>query len=1227
MTRRQRIEDLTGFALPGQPALSPDGREVVYVLTTVDAAADKNVTSLWRADAGGGAAGGGSADGTRSGSADSTRSGSADSTRSGNARQLTRGTADTAPAWSPDGAKIAFLRAGSALGGSAPGSNPGSTLSGGPTQVWLLPAAGGEPEQVTALPLGAGAPAWSPDGSKIAFGAPVDLHAMPGEDDAARARRATAPVVATRLDYKADGAGLLRTIRKHLHVLDLASGKVRQVTEGDWHASDPVWSPDSARLAFGAAGGLDGAPDADLRFRAPLYTVDVSGGWARPVEVALADGYGAPAAWTPDGSALIVIGRDRVGEPAVATRGDDPMRAARAAVGHAALLRVPLSPAGDITDLAGSLDRNVMGGGPGYPGGVPALTDGGSTALFCVRDRGCTHLYAVPADGSGAPRPVLAEAGHVVSGLSVAGGKAAVVLATPSSFGEIVIVDLASRGRTTLTGHGAGQSSAGQERGAGQDAAGLYLREPREFTISDGTTVEGWLIRDPGTAGPAPLLLDIHGGPHNAWHGAADPVHVYHQVLAARGWAVLLLNPRASDGYGEAFYTAAVGAWGVADARDFLEPVEELVAAGVADPARLAVTGYSYGGYMTCYLTSRDSRFAAAVAGGAVSDLTSMAGTSDAARELSDWEWGADSPRGRDFSASDPITRVTDVTTPTLLLHGDADIRCPVGQAEEWHVALRELRVDSQLVRYPGASHLFILDGMPSHRIDYNQRVVDWVEQYASTSSRPKGDPVLMSSAHWQRRLAVLAERHKVPGASLGILRLGRDGKPDELVEASYGYANVPAKIEATADTLFQIGSISKVWTATVVMQLVDEGKLDLDAPVAEVLPELQLADSGVAKTVTMRQLLSHISGIEGDVFTDTGRGDDCVEKYVALMGEVKQNHPLGATWSYCNSGFVLAGRVIEKLTGLTWDAALREKLFTPLGLKHTVTLPEEALLFRTASGHVDVSNEPVLAPVWQLPRSLGPAGLITSIPADVLAFARMHLTGGLAADGTRVLSARSAAAMTEFQAEVPDKYVLGDSWGIGWIRFGWDGQRLIGHDGNTIGQAAFLRILPDPDNAGAGLAVTLLTNGGHTRDLYGDLYREIFAELAGVSMPTPITPPTHSTGAQSPGAAQPVQADITPHLGRYERAGVTMEILPGTVLEDGVETAGPVLRTTLTGPLAELEPDDTVHTYPMTAISQDLYVVREPGTETWIPVTFYALATGERYLHFGARATPKVDG
>src|SRR5262249_5247014 len=157
-------------------------------------------------------------------------------------RRLTRGPTDSSPAWSPDAASLAFLRA-----------------ADGPAQLWLLPAGGGEPEQLTTLPLGAGAPVWSPDGSRLAFGAPTDP--APG---------AAGPIVTDRLDYQADGAGYLGAIRKHLFVLDVASKACRQVTRGDWHAGDPSWSPDGTKLAFAAAT----APDADLSYRAPLYVVD-----------------------------------------------------------------------------------------------------------------------------------------------------------------------------------------------------------------------------------------------------------------------------------------------------------------------------------------------------------------------------------------------------------------------------------------------------------------------------------------------------------------------------------------------------------------------------------------------------------------------------------------------------------------------------------------------------------------------------------------------------------------------------------------------------------------------------------------------------------------------------------------------------------------------------------------------------------------------------------------
>jgi dipeptidyl aminopeptidase/acylaminoacyl peptidase/CubicO group peptidase (beta-lactamase class C family) len=1094
MTRRLRIDDLTDLAVPSQPALSPDGSRVVYVLRTLDAEADRNVDELWLVPAGG-----------------------------GTPRRLTRGPADVAPAWSPDGSRLAFLREG---------------------QVHVLAADGGEPEKVTDLPLGAGAPVWSPHGDRIAFTSAVDLTG------------GTGPLVTTGVDYQADGAGRFGATRNQLHVVHLGAGDCRRLTDGD-HVGRPSWSPDGRTVAFTRKLGAD----SDLTFRTAVHLLDVDDPKAEPRVVALEEGIAGTVSFGTDGHSLLVVGHPGL------------------RLGHAHLLRVPLDGSEPV-DLTGHLDRNVMPGGPAYPGALPVETADGRL-LFAIRDRGCSHLW----DEDG---PVLAGSGRVVSALSVAGSTAVVALATPTSYGEIVALDLTTGAETVLTDHGPSDIT-------------LFVPEERTFTISDGTEVQAWLVRDPEREGPLPLLLDVHGGPHNAWNAAADEMHFHHQELAARGWAVLLVNPRGSDGYGAAFYDGVQGAWGVADHLDFLEPIDALVAEGLADPDRLAVTGYSYGGFMTCWLTAHDDRFKAAVAGGVVSDLVSEYGASDDGALMGRYELGGPPWQRREaYAAMSPITRVGQVTTPTLVLHGEDDLTCPVGQAQQWHTSLRDRGVPTELVLYPGASHVFILLGLPSQRLDYGRRVVDWVERYAVQGGRARIDV-----AHWERRLAKLAAEHGVPGAQLGILRLGRNGTADELVETAYGVLNARTQQPVSTDALFQIGSITKVWTATVAMALVDEGLLELDAPVAEVLPELRLADPDVTKQVTVRHLLNHTSGIDGDVFTDTGRGDDCLEKYVEILGDAGQNHPLGATWSYCNSGFALLGRVIEKATGTTWDQAMRERLFTPLGLDHTVTLPEEALLFAAAVGHDDQDGELVPAPAWQLPRSIGPAGLVTSTVADVLAFARMHLTGGVAPAGTRLLSEESAAAMAAHQADLPDKLVLGDSWGLGWIRFGWDGHRLIGHDGNTLGQAAFLRVLPDRETGG-GLAVALLTNGGHTRDLYEDLYREVFAEVAGLEMPRPFAPP-----------AEPVEVDVAPYVGRYERTSVIMEV------ESGPE--GPLLRTTLTGPLAELVPDP-VEEHPLVPAGPALFAVKPPEAETWAPVTFYELPTGERYVHFGVRATPRVD-
>lgn len=454
-----------------------------------------------------------------------------------------------------------------------------------------------------------------------------------------------------------------------------------------------------------------------------------------------------------------------------------------------------------------------------------------------------------------------------------------------------------------------------------------------------------------------------------------------------------------------------------------------------------------------------------------------------------------------------------------------------------------------------------------------------------------------VDAASWRDRLLELMVRYRVPGATLGILHDG------EISATGAGVLSKATGVEVTPGSLFQIGSITKVWTATLVMQLVDEGALELDTPVAEVLPGFRVADPDVGRAVTTRHLLTHTSGIDGDVFTDTGRGDDCLERYVAEMAGVAQNHPLGATWSYCNAGYVVAGRIVEHLAGTTWDRVLRERLIEPLGLGATVTLPEEALLHRTAVGHVgEPGEDPIPATTWVLARSMGPAGLITARVEDLLAFVRMHLSEGVAPGGRRVLSVESVRVMGEKHADLPETHTLGDSWGLGWIRYGWGGERLLGHDGNTIGQSAFLLVLPSH-----GVAVALLTNGGAARDLCHELWSEIFREAVGVEKPAPLGP-----------AASPPDVDVEAYIGRYERAAQTTDVYVG---EDG----GLRLRATVMGPLAEVIPEP-VHEFALVPVEPGLFVLRGPKETTWTPVRFYELADGARYVHYGARANPLVD-
>jgi CubicO group peptidase (beta-lactamase class C family) len=444
-----------------------------------------------------------------------------------------------------------------------------------------------------------------------------------------------------------------------------------------------------------------------------------------------------------------------------------------------------------------------------------------------------------------------------------------------------------------------------------------------------------------------------------------------------------------------------------------------------------------------------------------------------------------------------------------------------------------------------------------------------------------------LDSGHWQERLTLLADKHGVIGASLALSQGG------ELATGATGVLNLRTGHPVTPDSVFLIGSITKVWTATLVMQLVDEELVDLDAPLMTYLPSFKVADPVVSTTVTARQLLCHSSGIDGDFFLDTGRGDDALGRFVGAMGELTQNHPQGAIMSYTNSGYAVLGHMVATLRGATWEEVLRERLFAPLELGSAGTLPEEAIVRSVAVGHLgeDVSDQ------WGGPRSMGPTGLIHATPQDLVTFARLHMSAGVTRAGTRILTAASAAAMTTAQIETKD-LTEGTHWGLGWALDSWDGQAVYGHSGSLTGQLAFLRVLPASD-----LVFALTTNGGRDQgpaELYEALVTEVAAELAGATARVSLQPP-----------ATEIPVDVARFAGTYTRSGFQATV--GASPSGGAQVAVKV-----TGGLVGFVPDMTIELIGYDG--SDLLLGRFEGTDTWMPVIFFEM-DGERYFHAAARA------
>lgn len=623
------------------PQVSPDGRWVAYVVEELAPGGAHRASAIWRV-----------------------------SVETGEASRLTGGAGrDECPRWSPDGGRIAFLS-----DRAWPGA---ASASPGASQLWLLPAGGGEPAPLARAPGGAYAPQWSADGRFVVFVSPES------EADTSAALR------------RAAGAG---SPRAHLpwHRLwrvELASGATRRIAGGAHHVTGFSISPDGRRVAFSS----QPTPEPAGLLEADLWIVPAEGGEPRPL--VRRPGEDAAPAFSADGRSVAFVGQ--AGGPA-------------AWWANRHVFVVP-TEGGEPADLTPGFDEQARGV---REGAGPLWEPGGRSLLFVATWRTDERLFRAFMDR----QPALAVS------------KSAGVDAEPSLGGDGTVLAWTHEDPARAADLWVRRSPEREGRAltdANPEAAALRVLPKRvvKWRATDGREIEGLLIEPVAPArGAPPLLVMIHGGPawaHVASFTPGNPVYPY-ALLAQSGWAVLLPNPRGSGGYGADFRGAIVGDWAGRDLDDVLSGVDELARLGLADPERLAVCGWSYGGYLAGCIVTRTGRFRAAVIGAGMADLG--AALASDVPELSRWylgRWPWEDPAA--YVERSPFYRAGNVTTPTAFVHGSADRRVPPDQALAFWRALERRGVPTDFLMLPNQPHLPF---DPRHQRAAMQFHLDWLTKW-----------------------------------------------------------------------------------------------------------------------------------------------------------------------------------------------------------------------------------------------------------------------------------------------------------------------------------------------------------------------------------------------------------------------------------------------------------------------------------------------------------------
>lgn len=679
--RRITADDLLSFRWVQDMALSPDGRTVAYTQEIIAARRD-----------------------APDGPSHEYRSHIwlAD-TAGGTPRPFTAGEhRDQRPLWSPDGKRILFV---SDRGTPAkPGIRP-------PKHLWVIPLYGGEARRITQAEHSPAEAAWSPDGAQVAFTGKTPVADKPASD----------VKIITRMKHKFDGEGFWDNRYKHIFVVPADGGPARQVTSGDYDHREPAWSFDGGRLAFVA----NRSEDADYTNVADLWMLTLATGEMRRLTAGV--GPIAGAAWSPDGTMIAYLGHDNVCMGASNTM----------------LWVVPAGGGGEPRALTHHYDRSlihhVLSDMRAHPhAGHPTWSPDGRFIFVMVAEGGTTQLAAVDAP-TGTVR-LMTTGRREIYGESydAARRRVAMAISDPATPGDIWVADvdgLAERGPTI--------PAASERRVTAVNRALLdevTLSAPERFAYrgADDWTIEGWVIPpvdcDPGQRHPA--ILSIHGGPHFAY---GEAFFFEFQVLAALGYAVVLTNPRGSQGYGQIFTAATHHDWGGKDCGDIMDGLDAALARYPhLDRDRLGVAGGSYGGYMTNWIIGHTDRFKAAVTMRSIANALSQWGTSDMAYFKGYWEFPGDPWDSPTFYwEKSPLAYVKHITTPLLIEHSENDLRCPISEGEQLFAALKKQGKEVVFVRFPNESHDLSRNGRPQHRIERLRLIADWFIQHIPPVATP----------------------------------------------------------------------------------------------------------------------------------------------------------------------------------------------------------------------------------------------------------------------------------------------------------------------------------------------------------------------------------------------------------------------------------------------------------------------------------------------------------